>query len=217
MHLSRIDVASGQTVTAGQQIGLAGGVGCSQNPHLHFEVQRVTQVNGTNPAPIDPYGWDGAATDPWKANGEGAESIKLWKDNEAPSLFRWVDLELNPGASNLFVQITRVRYQGVRDAANPNNEYVEITRDNRFAPATLDLSGFTLRNKAGDTFTFPAGFTLTTDRTSVRVFTGTGTNTATELFWGQASGKWNNLVECVRFLNAANVLRNQAGWGAGCI
>jgi hypothetical protein len=131
-------------------------------------------------------------------------------------LFRRIDLELNPGASNLFVAITRVRFQGVRDDVTPNNEYVEITRDNRFAPPTLDLTGFTLRNNNGDIFTFPAGFTLTTDRTSVRVFTGSGVNTATELYWGQSSGRWNNRADCVKFFNAANSLRNQASIGGGC-
>jgi uncharacterized protein YjdB len=216
VHLSRIDVATGAQVTAGQQIGLAGGEGCALNPHLHLEVVRTTQTNSAAPAPIDPFGWSGAGTDPWQAHADGAASIQLWKTGEAPSLFRRIDLELNPGASNLFVAITRVRFQGVRDDITPNNEYVEVTRDNRFAPAVLDLTGFTLRNNAGDVYTFPAGFTLTTDRTSVRVFTGAGVNTATELYWGQASGKWNNRVDCVRFLNAGAVLRNQASIGGGC-
>ena len=217
LHLSRIDVAVGQTVTEGQQVGLAGGVGCALNPHLHFEVRRVTGTKTGQPTQIDPYGWSGTGADPWATAADGAASINLWKPGQAPSLFRTLTLALNPNAGdNLFVAITAVRFQGVRDDQNPNNEFVEITRDNRFAPATLDLSGFTIKNRAGDTFTFPAGFTLTTDRTSVKVFTGTGTNTTTELFWGQTAGKWNNSVECVRFFNAAGVIRNALGWRGGC-
>jgi len=217
LHVSQIGVAAGQVVTEGQQIGLSGGVGCSLNPHLHFEVRRLTETKTGQPTVIDPYGWSGTGVDPWLGNAEGAASINLWKSGQAPTLFRFSTVALNPNPSdNLFVGITNVRFQGVRDDQNPNNEYVEVTRDNRFAPATLDLSGFTIKNKAGDTFTFPAGFTLTTTRTSVQVFTGAGTNTQTELYWGQTTGKWNNTADCAKLFNGAGSIRNQAGWGLGC-
>ena len=217
VHLSRIDVAAGQVLTEGQQVGLSGGVGCSLSPHLHFEVRRLTEVKTGQPTAIDPYGWSGTGADPWATNAEGAASINLWKAGQAPTLFRHSTAALNPNpGDNLFLAITAVRFQGVRDDQNPNNEFVEVTRDNRFAPATLDMTGFTIKNKAGETFTFPAGFTLTTTRTVVTVYTGAGTNTQTELYWGQTSGKFNNTADCVRLFNAAPSLRNQVGWGLGC-
>ena len=41
-HLSQINVERGQTITAGQIIGLTGNSGRSSGPHLHWEVA----VNG---------------------------------------------------------------------------------------------------------------------------------------------------------------------------
>ncbi|MDI6911832.1 peptidoglycan DD-metalloendopeptidase family protein [Nocardioides sp.] len=38
-HLSRVDVASGQVVAAGDPVGLVGGRGNASGPHLHFEVR----------------------------------------------------------------------------------------------------------------------------------------------------------------------------------
>ena len=218
LHLDTILVTAGQQVTQGQQIGTVGAKGCALNSHLHFMAIRLTQLNGAGPAPIDPYGWSGPAADPWQSSSEGAQSIALWKAGEAPALFRRFDVPLNANTGETqFVGITQVRFQGERDDIAPNNEYVEVTRDNRFAPATLDLTGFTIKNKAGLTFTFPAGFTLVPTRTSVRVFSGTGTNTATELYWGNTAGVVDNRADCVQLFNSVGTLRTKVGWGGGCL
>ncbi|MFJ4364288.1 LysM peptidoglycan-binding domain-containing M23 family metallopeptidase [Streptomyces chartreusis] len=50
-HLSSLAVSSGQTVTAGQQIGLSGATGNVTGPHLHFEI-RTTPDYGSDVDPV---------------------------------------------------------------------------------------------------------------------------------------------------------------------
>jgi len=67
MHLSKIDVAVGQSVMAGDYIGISGDTGSTGSPHLHFEVR----LNGI---PVDPYGWQGSGVDPYTLD----ENVWLW-------------------------------------------------------------------------------------------------------------------------------------------
>lgn len=59
-HLSRLVVSRGQHVRRGQVIGISGNTGASTGEHLHWGVY-LTQGF----IPVDPYGWSGAADDPW--------------------------------------------------------------------------------------------------------------------------------------------------------
>ena len=89
VHMNRVDVAVGDQVTAGQQVGLSGATGCvglGNIPHLHMEVYRVANTNNGQPTLIDPYGWQGSAVDPWAQDPNGAASVWLWRPGEAPSL-----------------------------------------------------------------------------------------------------------------------------------
>jgi len=43
LHFSRLDVACGDVVERGTQIGLSGNTGWSTGPHLHFQLQRSAQ------------------------------------------------------------------------------------------------------------------------------------------------------------------------------
>ncbi|MFJ8079523.1 peptidoglycan DD-metalloendopeptidase family protein [Streptomyces sp. NPDC096205] len=50
-HLSALSVSAGQTVTAGQQVGLSGATGNVTGPHLHFEI-RTTPDYGSDVDPV---------------------------------------------------------------------------------------------------------------------------------------------------------------------
>lgn len=91
IHLDRIDVEYGDSVVAGQQIGLSGNTGCSSGPHLHFEVGRELYQRTPNPGRVvvtDPSGWAGSQHDPWLLHDRGAASSHLWADGAAPRLSR---------------------------------------------------------------------------------------------------------------------------------
>jgi len=74
------------------------------------------------------------------------------------------------------------------DRENLNNEYVVLANA---GGKTLDLSGWTVEDEAGATYTFPDGFTLEPDA-SVTLHTGSGADTAEDLYWNSGSPIWNN-------------------------
>lgn len=76
-HLYQINVEATQRVAAGEQIGIAGESGCAVGAHLHFQVQYLGRD-------VDPYGWCGAASDPWAASPAGQVSVWLWADMPSP-------------------------------------------------------------------------------------------------------------------------------------
>jgi hypothetical protein len=68
-----IIVDEGQIVQEGDLLGYGGMTGLAWTPHLHFEVQRQTESGWQ---PVDPFGWAGAANDPWIV-----PNFPLWKEN----------------------------------------------------------------------------------------------------------------------------------------
>ena len=77
-HLSQLEVKTGDTVTAGQEIAISGSTGHSSGPHLHFSVFHDCQVT-------DPYGWSGTGRDPLRDfNNEKASY--LWLPGHDPLL-----------------------------------------------------------------------------------------------------------------------------------
>lgn len=86
------------------------------------------------------------------------------------------------------------------ESENLNDEYVVFENT---GSTSVDLSGWELADAADHTYTFPEGTVLEPGE-SVTIHTGTGTDTETDLYWGQASAVWNNGGDTV-------ILRDDSG------
>ena len=71
-HLNAHGVKAGDTVRAGQVIGLSGNTGLSSGPHLHFEVRENGNDQGTN---VDPVAYISGSSRPRRASDFSASSI----------------------------------------------------------------------------------------------------------------------------------------------
>ncbi|WP_136689105.1 lamin tail domain-containing protein [Halorhabdus amylolytica] len=71
---------------------------------------------------------------------------------------------------------------------NLNDEYVVFENTGGEA---LDLSGWTVEDEADHTYTFPDGFSLDPGA-EVTLHTGSGSDTATDLYWNSENPIWNN-------------------------
>jgi len=74
------------------------------------------------------------------------------------------------------------------DHENENDEYIVFENTGE---SSLELSGWTVEDEADHTYYFPDGFELDPG-TEVTLYTGSGTNTESELYWGSDAAIWNN-------------------------
>jgi hypothetical protein len=87
------------------------------------------------------------------------------------------------------IEIEAIHYNppGGDGRAILNQEFVTIEND---TPRARSLSGWTLRDAAGNTYRFGA-ITVPAD-SEVRIHTGSGTDTARDRYWGRTRHVWNN-------------------------
>ena len=91
-----------------------------------------------------------------------------------------------------------------------NGEWVRITNS---SSAARVLTGWKLRDVTGYLFTFPT-FTLGAGK-SVKVHTGKGTNTRTDLYWRMTKYVWNNTGDRATLMNKSGVVIDTCSWGNG--
>ncbi|WP_424008750.1 lamin tail domain-containing protein [Haloferax denitrificans] len=85
------------------------------------------------------------------------------------------------------------------DNDNLNEEYVTLRND---GDATVDLSGWTVSDAAGATYTFAEGTDLAPGA-SLTLHTGSGTDTDEDVYWGRGGAVWNNGGDTVTIRDAA--------------
>ncbi|MFC7079684.1 lamin tail domain-containing protein [Halorussus caseinilyticus] len=91
------------------------------------------------------------------------------------------------------------------DGSTLNDEYVDVKNG---GSSSLDLTGWTLEDEAGNSYQFPDGFSLAAGDT-VRVHTGSGTDSSTDLYWGRGSAVWNNSGDTAYVYDDANNLATE--------
>jgi len=130
-----------------------------------------------------------ASVDNWTAYTEYGDSEDEL-DMVAPDAQKVAKLALiEPSeAAKSVVQIAEINANPPgRDEENINGEWIRITNS---TDANIDMDGFTLSDEAGHVYKFgaiqlPAGSTIT-------IFTGSGTDTNSSLYWGLKTPVWNN-------------------------
>ncbi len=88
----------------------------------------------------------------------------------------------------------------VNAAATEENVVFENVGD-----GSLDLTGWTVEDEAGYAYEFPDGFTLAAG-SQVTLYTGEGTDTDSELYWGYGIQVWNDGGDTVHVFDDAGAL-----------
>ncbi len=83
----------------------------------------------------------------------------------------------------------------------PTNDYIEIYNA---GSTSVDLTGWWIKANTGERYDFPIGFELSSDK-SVRVRSGNGTDTSTDLYWGLTYSVWIDPLNCAYLKNIDGV------------
>lgn len=111
------------------------------------------------------------------------------------------------------VRFSYAQYDSPGDDTGSNNslnaEWVKVTNHGSTARS---LTGWTIRDTAGHVYKFPT-FTLKAGK-SVRVHTGRGSGTTTDLYWGQ-DYVWNNTGDKAILKTGGGVTVDTCSWPDG--
>jgi len=141
------------------------------------------------------FNWSNAAED------DNNENMVIIKSSDLGNRYETVFQQIWNSSTSTSTQTTTTSttkpvavmiYEAHYDAAgndwdNLNDEYIIIRN---LGDTAMSLTGWQLVDLVGHTFTFPE-FSLNPGGT-ITVYTGSGTNTATALYWGSGSPIWNN-------------------------
>jgi hypothetical protein len=91
-----------------------------------------------------------------------------------------------------------------------NREYGPISNS---GTPTRTVPGWTVRDLANHVYTFPS-FKLGPGK-SVRLHTGKGTKSSTDLYWGKGWYVWNNTGDKATSRDSSGALKDTCSWGDG--
>ena len=166
-----------------------------QNVTVQTQRDAPTDPNSLREAdPID-VGATDAVRDRARIESDGTTSI----DTDGTNTPDDTDSEPNETAAEAGLTIAGIQADAAGDDRNNlNDEYVVFENT---GTGTLDLSGWKIEDEAGQRYTVPDRFELAAGET-VTLYTGSGTSTPTELYWGSGSPIWNNDGDTVIVTNA---------------
>lgn len=100
------------------------------------------------------------------------------------------------------------RHAAGNDHDNLNDEYVTFENT---GSGTLDLSGWTVEDAADHTYVVPSGVTLESGAT-ITLYTGSGTDTETALYWDSGSAIWHNGGDTIFVYDDSGSLRLEVSY-----
>ena len=148
--------------------------------------QEVT-VRSQADAPTNPLSLrEGASTEPG-STAPLADRLRITDERSSTVTPTETAVRTDGGSQALAVAEINADAEG-NDNENLNDEYVVFENTGE---TPLDLGNYELLDEAGASYSFPAGFALGPGE-RVTVYTGSGTDTNAELYWGKSSAVWNN-------------------------
>jgi len=158
----------------------------------------TVEVQTQREAPTDPRSLrDGSAIEPGTSGTVQTRALLTGEAVATPVLTDGGTDTAGAGKGKLVIEEIHADAAG-DESSNLNDEYVVFRNDGSEA---LDLSGWTVEDEAGKTYTFADGFSLDPGAT-VTLHTGTGTDGETNLYWGSGSAIWNNAGDTVIVTNS---------------
>ncbi|MCX4704334.1 lamin tail domain-containing protein [Streptomyces sp. NBC_01373] len=119
----------------------------------------------------------------------------------------------HPRADRTRVEISSVQYDSPgrdnRSNRSLNKEWVELSNASRYS---VNLDGWTLTDEDGRTYTFD-GYRLD-GRATVRIHTGEGRDTRTDLFQDRRHYVWDNDSDTATLRNHRGRFIDDASWGS---
>ncbi|MBC7632429.1 lamin tail domain-containing protein [Aeromicrobium sp.] len=121
----------------------------------------------------------------------------------------------SPASASGSLQFKKIYYDSpgsdTGSNASLNAEYVTVKNT---GTSTRSLSGYTIRDETGFKYRFPTGAKLRPGY-SVKVHTGSGSNTSSNRYWSQSRYVWNNTGDTATLRNSSGVKRDTCSWSSG--